>query len=264
MTLLTGCEPNQLYFASHTVVGVNAAVNPEQTSGWLIIGYDRTFATVIPRSVTPAAGGQPRDAMSVLACSSLSVKGITIKRYTELIATGEAAKTFAAKLRAVDTKGGDDRCLERREGLFRLLQGQAYTGRPPHERQPPPPPSNDDPAVGGRHCRLGRRLRTDPGVRRARRHQFRNPRERLLLTADRSEFRPRPDRSRPLSRRPAKAAVSRTARPSTCSPASRSSHDYDPAKPVARRCEDRHPVRVRRGGRKSSLTSPPVVAASSM
>jgi hypothetical protein len=102
VTLLTGCEPNQLYFANHTVVGVNAAVNPDQTSGSLIIGYDRTFATVIPRSVTPPAGGQPRDAMSVLACSSLSVKGITIQRYTESLATGEAAKTFADKLKSND------------------------------------------------------------------------------------------------------------------------------------------------------------------
>jgi hypothetical protein len=81
ITLLTGCEANQLYLASHTVVGVNAAVNPEQTNGWLIIGYDRSFATVIPRSVqtpaaggtqtrdaqTPAAGGTTRDAMSALA-----------------------------------------------------------------------------------------------------------------------------------------------------------------------------------------------------
>jgi hypothetical protein len=128
VTLLTGCEANQLYLASHTVVGINAAVNPEQTNGWLIVGYDRSFATVIPRSVetpggttrdaqtpaagdttrdaqTPTAGGTTRDAMSALACSSLSVKGITIKRYTESIATGEAARRFAAKL-AVDTKSG--------------------------------------------------------------------------------------------------------------------------------------------------------------
>ena len=83
VTLLTGCEANQLYLASHTVVGINAAVNPEQTNGWLILGYDRSFATVIPRSVQTSAadGTRTREAMSALACSSLSVKGITIKRY---------------------------------------------------------------------------------------------------------------------------------------------------------------------------------------
>jgi hypothetical protein len=44
LVLLAGCEPNQLYMASHTVVGINAAVNPEQTTGSLLIGYDRSFA----------------------------------------------------------------------------------------------------------------------------------------------------------------------------------------------------------------------------
>ena len=102
LVLLAGCEPNQLYMASHTVVGINAAVNPEQTTGSLLIGYDRSFATVIPRSVETTAtdGTQTRDAMSALVCSNLSVDGITIRRYTESLATGEAAKTFADKLKS--------------------------------------------------------------------------------------------------------------------------------------------------------------------
>ena len=36
--------------------------------------------------------------MTSLACSSLAVNGITVKRFTELIATGEAAHIFAKKL----------------------------------------------------------------------------------------------------------------------------------------------------------------------
>lgn len=110
LTVLTACEPNQLYLASHTVVGVNAAVSPDQTSGWLVVGYDRTFATVIPRSVQSGTPGGPqtREAMSALACSSLSVKGITIKRFTESIATGAAAKSFAEKLRPDSKDGAGD------------------------------------------------------------------------------------------------------------------------------------------------------------
>jgi hypothetical protein len=110
VALLTGCEANQLYLASHTVVGINAAVNPEQTNGWLIVGYDRSFATVIPRSVPAKAedGTPTRDAMSALACSNLSVKGITIKRFTESVATGEAAKIFAANLDVDPKAGGAD------------------------------------------------------------------------------------------------------------------------------------------------------------
>lgn len=103
ITVLTGCEPNQLYMGSRTVVGVNASLNPEQTTGSLIIGYDRNFAAVIPRSAElnqPGAGqpSQKRDAMTAIACSSLYVKGVTIKKFTEAIATGEAADKFAGAL----------------------------------------------------------------------------------------------------------------------------------------------------------------------
>ena len=94
-TVLAGCDPNQLYLANHTVVGINAAVNPEQSSGTLIVGYDRTFATVIPRSAVNEQNPQALDSMSAMACSSLSVRGLTIKRYTESLATGDAAKKFA-------------------------------------------------------------------------------------------------------------------------------------------------------------------------
>ena len=90
---------------SHTVVGVNGAVNPEQTSGWLVVGYDRTFATVIPRT---GPNGQKGDAMSALACSRLATNGITIKRFTESIATGEAAKKFATNLDNTDTRSVKD------------------------------------------------------------------------------------------------------------------------------------------------------------
>lgn len=108
VTLLTGCEANQLYIGSQTVIGINAAVNRDLTSGWVVVGYDRSFATVIPRSVpiqdkddpTP---GQKRDAMTVLGCSNLAVNGVTIKRFTESIATGKAAETFARKLGEPDT-----------------------------------------------------------------------------------------------------------------------------------------------------------------
>lgn len=103
-TLLAGCDANQLYLGSKTVVGVNAAVSPDQTKGWLVIGYDRTFATVIPRSADeigedgkPTTDGR-KDAMSALACSSLVVNGLTIKHFEESIATGRAAKTFARNL----------------------------------------------------------------------------------------------------------------------------------------------------------------------
>lgn len=99
--LLAGCEANQLYVVSRTVVGVNAAVNPEMTEGAIFVGYDRSFATVIPRSVKvkdKQTGADKQEAMTSLACSTLAANGITVRQFTESIATGEAAHIFAKKL----------------------------------------------------------------------------------------------------------------------------------------------------------------------
>lgn len=110
-TVLAGCDANQLYMGSRTVVGINASVNPEVSSGSLIVGYDRTFAAVIPRTAPATSTDQPsqleppkpagpnQEAMAAIACSSLAVNGITIKRFTESIATGEAARKFAKALK---------------------------------------------------------------------------------------------------------------------------------------------------------------------
>lgn len=99
--LLAACEPTQLYTGARTVVGINAAVNLEQTSGSIVIGYDRTFAAVVPRSVA-RPGEEGRDAMSALVCSDMQVQGITIRHYSESIATGQAATNFAANLQEQD------------------------------------------------------------------------------------------------------------------------------------------------------------------
>lgn len=101
VTMLGGCDANQLYMGSRTIVGINASVNPELTNGSLIVGYDRNFAAVIPRSVED---GQKQDAMTALGCSTLLVKGITIRRFTESIATGKAAQTFAEALKNTDPR----------------------------------------------------------------------------------------------------------------------------------------------------------------
>lgn len=101
---LAACEPTQLYTGARTVIGINAAVNLEQTSGSIVIGYDRTFAAVVPRSV-PVPGEDGGDAMSALVCSDLQVQGVTIRHYSESIATGPAATSFAGHLRDQDRAG---------------------------------------------------------------------------------------------------------------------------------------------------------------
>ena len=101
---------NSVYFASHTVVGLNAAINTQQTAGHLTVGYDRWFATNPPISVTsPAKDGKPatRDAMAVLSCSELEVTGIFLTGFTEHLATGEAAKDFAEEIKKDPNKVDD-------------------------------------------------------------------------------------------------------------------------------------------------------------
>jgi hypothetical protein len=97
--ILSACEPVNLYVAHSTVVGLNAAGSADRGSGHLIIGYDRHFGAIVPKSV-PVEEGE--EAMSVLSCSDLKVDGIFLAGFTEYLATGRAA-TWFAKVVASDT-----------------------------------------------------------------------------------------------------------------------------------------------------------------
>jgi len=132
VSVLTGCEPNQLYLGSRTVVGVNAAVTPELNSGSIVVGYDRTFATVIPRSVQEDPTDPKREAMTSIACSSLLVKGVTIKRFTESIATGKAAEEFAKTLKDDDPKPVKDffDCFKKTKGAIQVTRVAETGGAP--------------------------------------------------------------------------------------------------------------------------------------
>ena len=96
---LSACEPVNLYVAHSTVVGLNAAGSLDRSSGHLIVGYDRHFGAIVPKSV-PVEEGE--EAMSVLSCSDLKVDGIFLAGFTEYLATGRAATGFA-KAVAADT-----------------------------------------------------------------------------------------------------------------------------------------------------------------
>lgn len=91
--LVAGCAPTSLYVAHDTVLGVNAKVDKGRQEGQLVIGYDRDFATVIPKTVPTDTG---RDAMSLVHCSNVRVEGIYLDEYSDFTATGTAAKNVAA------------------------------------------------------------------------------------------------------------------------------------------------------------------------
>lgn len=96
---LAACEANQLYVAHDTVIGINAAVNTQRTAGTLLIGYDRDFATLVPRSVEQVdESGNPtgeKDVMSSFSCSELKTSGIFLSAYRERLITGRAAEEAA-------------------------------------------------------------------------------------------------------------------------------------------------------------------------
>lgn len=96
---LSACEPVNMYVAHSTVLGLNAAGALDRSSGHLIIGYDRRFGAIIPKSVPVPEG---MEAMSVLSCSDLKVDGIFLTGFTEYLATGKAAEGFA-RIVATDT-----------------------------------------------------------------------------------------------------------------------------------------------------------------
>jgi hypothetical protein len=109
---LTACEPTNLYVAHSTVVGLNAAGSVDRSSGHLIIGYDRHFGAIVPKSVPVEEG---MEAMSVLSCSDLKVDGIFLAGFTEYLATGRAATGFAeevAKITDPAQKTGMDQMFD--------------------------------------------------------------------------------------------------------------------------------------------------------
>jgi hypothetical protein len=117
-----GCSPNGLYVASETVVGVHGRVNTEKTSGFVMIGYDRDFATIIPRSVDlPKAENadagltareRGREVMSAMGCSELEVEGIFLTKFVESLATGRAARAYAKALKDGNTDGNFFSCMK--------------------------------------------------------------------------------------------------------------------------------------------------------
>lgn len=104
LVALSGCEPSNLYVAHDTVVGVNAQVSADRQQGRLVIGYDRDFVVLIPKSVdVPPDSDKPgdlgkQDEMSLLNCTELEVDGIFLTKYADSLASGDAAVEFAGKV----------------------------------------------------------------------------------------------------------------------------------------------------------------------
>lgn len=102
---LSGCATNNLYVAHDTVIGLNAKLSDTRQQGSLVIGYDRDYVTIIPKSVTipDGKGGVKKDAMASLGCNRVQVQGAQLVEYRDFVITGDAAIALAKKLNG-DTK----------------------------------------------------------------------------------------------------------------------------------------------------------------
>ncbi|MBI5461556.1 MAG: hypothetical protein HY941_05145 [Gammaproteobacteria bacterium] len=100
---LTGCAtPNHMFVASDSSIGVSGSINSTRTSGKVVIGYDRKFVAYVPQKSDDA------DVMSAFNCTELKITGITVEKFYERLATGEAAASLVTHLPA---SGKDNECI---------------------------------------------------------------------------------------------------------------------------------------------------------
>lgn len=91
---LGGCAMpgHQVYVASDTSLGVLGSMNSAQTAGKLIVGYDRAFVSLVPKTESGS------DVVSVYNCTNLEIRGLRIAHFYERVATGKAAQAVVAAL----------------------------------------------------------------------------------------------------------------------------------------------------------------------
>ncbi|MEM9043348.1 MAG: hypothetical protein AAGC81_01545 [Pseudomonadota bacterium] len=92
---VSACDATNLYVAHDTVVGLNAQVSPDRQQGRFVLGYDRDFISLVPKSVEDDEDSDKRDVMALLSCSELEVDGIFLSRYLDVLVSGEAAIELA-------------------------------------------------------------------------------------------------------------------------------------------------------------------------
>ena len=98
-SILCGCaNTSHMALYQNTVLGVNGAVNPENSNVHVKVGFSREFITIIPKVANPDPTNPEveKEAGSVFATSRTNVSGLNIPEVDEVIITGTAAHKFAA------------------------------------------------------------------------------------------------------------------------------------------------------------------------
>lgn len=110
---LHGCGHDLIYNHS-TALGIDVGVRPDETSGHIMIGYDRDTYALVPKK---SGTGAVDEAMSLASVSCLDIEGLTEFHYNQFIATGTSAAAIAKSDEAVGQIkqalfGSDKKCVE--------------------------------------------------------------------------------------------------------------------------------------------------------
>ena len=93
-----GCA-NDLLYVHDTSLGVDVSVRPDETSGRLMVGYDRDTYALIPRR--KSSNNKEDDAMALTSVSCIDLDGISEFHYNQFIATGNSAVMIAKDSTAI-------------------------------------------------------------------------------------------------------------------------------------------------------------------
>jgi hypothetical protein len=94
--LLVGCSGKDVYVASDTSLGINGSLNTVESSGKIVIGYDRKFIAYVPLK------DDQSDAKPTYNCTRLQIKGPKLLKFYERMATGAAAEIVARNIEPSD------------------------------------------------------------------------------------------------------------------------------------------------------------------
>ncbi len=111
---LIGCQATHILYAHETNLGVDFGISPDETSGELIIGYDRDTYALIPKKNNSSS----QEAMGLASVSCVDIEGLNKFHFNQFIATGKTANEISKDQQAMKQiqgaiyGGGKKRCTD--------------------------------------------------------------------------------------------------------------------------------------------------------
>ncbi len=109
-----GCQATHILYSHETNLGVDFGISPDETSGELIIGYDRDTYALIPKKENNSS----QEAMGLASVSCVDIEGLNKFHFNQFIATGKTANEISKHNTAMEQiqgaiyGGGSKQCTE--------------------------------------------------------------------------------------------------------------------------------------------------------